>query len=211
MIDEIIKQLDKERKNKEFLTITDLLQIRVNGNIIMDPFSLLISREVKVGKNNIFYPSVVIESNKGDIDIGNGNIFYMNTSFLAKNGSITIGSKNQFGSGGCTVNAIGKNAKIIIGDKGRYSNNPLIIGKTTLGSGTQILGNVTTKDCILENGKDFLEPNPNIRGAVLKGTGVAQNIYLQKGCVINAFGNFKDAPIELQSTYHSNWNYDSFK
>ncbi|HSX08889.1 MAG TPA: hypothetical protein VLF93_01940 [Candidatus Saccharimonadales bacterium] len=202
MFDETIAQLDKVRKNNGFLTFEDLVQLSKNNNTIMDPFSLFISREVVVEKDNIFYPNVVIEANKGKISIGNGNIFYMNTYIIAKKGLVTIGNKNQFGSGGCTIQALEETAKIIVGNKGRYSNNPLILGRTTLGSGTQILGNIIIKDCTLEDGGNFEEPNPNLRGAVLKGAGIAQHIYVQKGYVINAYGDFKDSPIELQSTYH---------
>jgi len=58
------------------------------------------------------------------------------------------------------------------------------------------------QNCTLADGGTFQEPNPDERGAVLKGFGLARNIVLETGRVINGGGNFADFPIEQQSAYH---------
>ncbi|MFA9376282.1 MAG: hypothetical protein ACERKZ_05950 [Lachnotalea sp.] len=66
------------------------------------------------------------------------------------------------------------------------------MGSTYLGSGAQILGNITVQDCHLEGGVSFEEKPVNARGSVLKGFGIARKISLKKGEVINGNGIFKE-------------------
>ena len=72
-------------------------------------------------------------------------------------------------------------------------------------SGTSLAmttGAITVQDCSLEEGGNYKEPDPDLRGAVLKGSGIARDIQLPKGHVINAYGTFQNASLESQSHYH---------
>ncbi len=126
----------------------------------------------------------------------------MNTFIYADQGTVSIGNRNQFGDGGCTIKANSEDTTTTISDNGRYLNGPLIIGSSHLGSGTQVIGAVTVQDSTLEGGKDYMFSDPDERGAVLKGTGLARGMLVSRGKVINAYGNFQDAHVENQSKYH---------
>ena len=191
-----------QRSRNKFHTLESLIQTVGKYNTILDD-SVLIGKDVKVGSNNTFYPSVVIEQRgSGKITIGDGNIFYPGVYILSSDGEIIIGNHNDFGPAGATIKANTSDALITIGDYGRYCDGTSIMGKTTLGSGSQILGNITVQSCTLADGGTFQEPNPDERGAVLKGFGLARNLILEAGQVINGVGNFADFPIEQQSAYH---------
>lgn len=52
-------------------------------------------------------------------------------------------------------------------------------------------------------GDDFTGPDPpDLRGAVLKGTGLARGIRLAAGDVMNGLGDLAAAPVERQLAYH---------
>lgn len=181
----------------------DTLQSIEATNTIYSSSSVLISENVSIGKNNIFYPNVVIECHdKSTITIGNNNIFYPDTYILCANGKVTIGNSNEFGPSGLTIKANFSDAIIIVGDGGRYSDGASIMGRSTLGSGSQVLGNITVQNCSLGEGTAYTHPDPDLRGAVLKGMGLARNLSLTVGQVVNGLGDFSKAPVEQQSFYH---------
>lgn len=191
------------RHHKGFLSIDELIGAAGKNNTILDPASVLVADGVTIGKGNVFYPNVVIErQGEGVITIGDNNTFYPGTYILSSAGTITIGSNNEFGSGGCTIKANTPDARIVIGDGGRYSDATSIMGKTTLGSGSQVLGNITVQGCSLAAGGTYQAPDPDDRAAVLKGFGLARGINLDRGQVVNGAGNFANAPVEWQRSYH---------
>lgn len=162
---------------------------------------VLVSKNVTLGSQNVFYPNVVIESDSDSmVTIGANNIFYPGTFIQAKNGKITIYDNNIFGPGNLTV--LTQNSELSIGSDGRYANNAQIMGNTNLGDGSQVLGPITVQSCKLEGGMGYQHTIPDERGAVLKGFGLARDINLTKGHVMNGSGNFREAPIEQQSVYH---------
>lgn len=203
---EILKNLssiDAQRKEAGFLSLAELLQLQARGNIVLDPFSTLISASVDIGQHNRFYPGVVIEVKLGgNILVGNSNVFYPNSIFCAEQAEIVIGNSNCFGDGGVSVKANTKGSQIHIGDNGRYINGVQVLGKSYLGSGSQVIGNITVQDCYLEEGESFLYPDAALRGGVLKGQGLARNIRVAKGLVINGQGTFNQAALQCQSFYH---------
>jgi acetyltransferase-like isoleucine patch superfamily enzyme len=82
------------------LTLEELLE---SNNIIYDPFSTLISRNVILGQGNVFYPSTVLQTlESGMITIGNHNTFTPNCFFYTT-GTATIGNNNLFGDGGVSA------------------------------------------------------------------------------------------------------------
>lgn len=200
---QLIDAINAHRQNKGFLTIEEVIALGDRDNVVLDPFSTLISASCTIGKGNTFYPSLIIECiNNGMLEIKDGNTFYPGCLLLADQGKLVIGNGNQFGDGGCTIKANRSDALIRIGDRGRYVNGPTILGKTILGSGSQVIGTATVHDCVLEDGLDFSAQNPDEQGAVLKGYGLARNLKVGKGQVINGQGKFEQQNIEQQSAYH---------
>lgn len=186
-----------------FLPPEELVETVGTQSDILDPYSVLISPNVVIGTGNVLYPNVVIRSDDGaEIHVGNDNIFYPGTYIFGSQAKIVIGSNNEFGVGGCTIRANMPNAAIVIGDGGRYSGGADIMGVTTLGSGSQVLGAITVQSCDLAPGGTFGEPDPDERAAVLKGMGLARGITLPKGQVINGLGDFAEREVEWQRDYH---------
>jgi hypothetical protein len=179
MID--VAQLDRIRAGRGFLTIAETLALADSGNVVLDPFSLLVSRAVRIGSRNVFYPGVTLVSDPG--------------------GTIVVGSENQFGEGGFTARAEG-GAVIEIGDGGRYTLGASLTAPAQLGSGSQILGAIAVQDCVLGAGGTFRDLDPDARGAVLKGVGRARGLRLARGQVIQGDGVFDAADIKPQSFYH---------
>lgn len=172
-------------------------------NSMLAPFATLISRGVIIGKNNIIYPNVVIErTDDGQIEIGDNNTLFPGAYILCSAGIIKIGRNNELGPAGITIQAKVEKSLVSIGDNGRYNGNPNIIGKAALGNGSQILGNIVVQNCQLAGGGDFNEPDPDKRAAVLKGFGLARNLTLEVGQVVNGSGDFADAPVQWQHEYH---------
>lgn len=194
---------DEQRSNLGFLSYNELIETIGGRNTVLDAHSTLISRGVDIGKDNIIYPGAVIERlGEGKITISDGNTFYPGTYILCSSGEVYIGSGNSFGPAGVTVRANMPTALIEIGDRGRYCDGANIMGVTSLGSGSQVLGNITVQNCALSAGGTFQESDPDKRAAVLKGFGLARNMTLSAGEVVNGIGDFSKSPIERQSFYH---------
>lgn len=191
------------RHKEGFLTPDELVEVYGKTNKILDPYSVLIGGSIEIGKDNIFYPNVVIEQ-RGDgvLVVGGGNVFYPGTYVFCDNGAVAIGNNNEFGAAGCTIKAITPIAQITIGNNGRYSNGASVAGRVMLGSGSQVLGPIAVQDCTLNAGEDYKAPDPDKRGAVFKGFGRALGITLQAGQVVNGAGDFSHASIQRQSFYH---------
>src|SRR5437762_2781163 len=101
---DLLGQFNKTRASLDFLGIRELQALAKSGNCVLDPFSTLISKWARIGENNVFYPSVVIQArNGGRIEMGNRNIFYPQSFLLADLGAIVIGNDNQFGDGGLSI------------------------------------------------------------------------------------------------------------
>jgi hypothetical protein len=194
-------KLDQVRADQGYLTLAEALALVDRGNAVLDPFSLLIGRDVAIGTGNVFYPNVTIGGD-GAIAIGERNTFHSGTALLAAGGHILVGSRNQFGEGGFVAKADRPGASIEIGDGGRYLGGAAVYGAAQLGSGSQILGPVAVQDCILAAGGSYEEPDPDARGAVLKGVGRARHLTLATGQVIQGNGVFDAADIRWQSFYH---------
>jgi hypothetical protein len=200
---DLMLQIDRQRADQGFLTIHELLRLGESDNVVLAPFSTLISARVRIGSSNIFYPGVVVEiRNGGSIQIGDGNRFCMQTYLLADAGELTIGSHNEFGEGGVSVKALGPDDSIAIGDHGRYVQAAQIVGRNLLGSGSQVLGAITVQGCTLGAGESYRHPDPDLRGGVLKGMGMARGLHVGQGEVISRRAHFEQADIQRQTAYH---------
>jgi hypothetical protein len=194
--------IDEQRRKRGFLSIAHILE-RYSQNIILDPFSTLMSERVEMGEGNVIYPNVIIEAkNGGTVVLGARNILYPGTLFLADQAGIRIGSDNEFGDGGLRLKANARDALIVIGDSGRYTNNAAIVAPCILGSGSQVLGPITVQNCHLDAGDSYRGDDPDTRGGVLKGFGQARNLTVKQGEVINGQGVFVQATVERQLVYH---------
>lgn len=194
----MIDRINQYRRDLGFLTIEEMLE---SSNIFFDPFSILISRNVRLGKRNTFYPSTVLQTTgQGSITLEDNNTFTP-TCFFYTSGTVVIGSNNLLGDGGLTAR-VSVGETLAIGSNGRYINGAALTGNNTLGDGSQIIGPIRVQNCVLESGGDFTHPEPDERGAVLKGYGLARDIYLKCGQVIDGRGAFDIADIKPQSFFH---------
>jgi hypothetical protein len=194
----VFENLNHQRRASGFLTIEELLE---TNNTIHDPFSTLISRNVVPGQENIFYPNVILQTiEQGSVTIGNHNTFTPNC-FFKISGKITVGSRNLFGDGGVTAR-VNAGEILTVGNNGRYINGPAFTGNNTLGDGSQVIGPIRVQNCVLAGGNDFTHPEPDERGAVLKGYGLARGLQLQRGQVIAGHGAFDINDVKMQSFFH---------
>lgn len=203
MIVSILTHINDVRRAQGLMTIEEIQRIADLGNVIFDPFSLLISARVKIGRGNIFFPCVYLFcSHDGELAIGDDNKFHTNTFFEASFGPIIVGSSNQFGEGGFTAKTNRPRSKVVIEDDGRYLNGASVYGASFLGSGSQILGQVTAESCHLHAGASYRDGDPDLRAGLLKGVGTARNLMVPKGHVIVGTGAFDASNVERQSVYH---------
>jgi hypothetical protein len=194
----MIEKVNEQRYLLGFLTLEEMLE---SENTFLDPFSILISRHIVLGKGNTFYPSTVLQTlEQGSITLGNNNTFTPNV-FFCISGTASIGSGNLFGDGGLTAR-VSAGETLSIGGAGRYINGTALTGNNTLGSGSQIIGPIRVQNCVLASGGDFNHPAPDERGAVLKGFGLARDISLRRGQVIDGLGRFDRADVKMQSFFH---------
>ena len=208
MFMEPLQRLNDFRLRAGYLTIDEILELS-RTNTIFDPFSVLISRGVGMGADNVIHPAVRIETGGGSIELGDGNVLFSGTVIAAARGAIAIGDGNELGEGGICIRA--DSGSIRVSDGTRLRNGPEILDGTDIGAGCQILGNIKVKGCMLEAGEPYTASDPNERGAVLKGYGFAANIRVGRGSVIFGKGDFDEFPIELQEKYHPGWRADPGK
>lgn len=202
-MNQFLPAIDAIRVQAGFLTLEETLRLGEQGNVILDPFSVLISRGISLGGGNTFYPQTTLETRQSaTIHCGSGNTFYSGTLLLATTGQICIGNDNLFGPGGLSMKLTDGNGDLQIGSRGRYQNGAQLLGGNTLGDGCQVLGAIAVLNCQLESGGNYHHAEPDERGAVLKGMGTARHLRLRQGQVINGLGDFSAAPIESQSKYH---------
>ncbi len=195
--------LDAVRATQGLLSIAEVMALMDRGNIVYDPFSILISRACVIGSGNTLFPCVsLLCGTEATLTIGDGNVLHTNTLFAADTGRICVGSHNRFGEGGFTARANRPDAKIDIGDQGRYLSGASVFGRSTLGSGSQILGPIMVDDCTLEAGGSYTEADPDRRAGLFKGAGVARGLTVPLGHVIAGSGTFDKNNLKLQSFFH---------
>jgi carbonic anhydrase/acetyltransferase-like protein (isoleucine patch superfamily) len=193
--------VDAARRAAGFLTIAELAELAKTCRVF-DPFSTLISRSVELAPGNILYPSVVIEAvGSAHIAIGAGNVFWPGTVVHATGGEISIGERNSFGPGGVTIR-LEEQGRIAIGSEGRFRDGAGIFAGCILGDGAQVLGPIQAQDCMLGAGGSHAEPDPDLRGGVLKGVGRARGLRVGRGEVILGEGRFEQGSLKPQSHYH---------
>ncbi|MFD2205747.1 hypothetical protein [Kiloniella antarctica] len=215
----LYSDIDTQRRDNGFLSLSETMALTQRGNTVLDPFSTLISVHAKIGRDNVFYPSVTLRADRPEaIVIGNANTFYpmsyLEASGPDTNGSennypsieggvIEIGSGNQFGpEGGVSIKANSPGTCIKIGDNGRYLSGAMLLGNSTFGDGAQVLGSITVQNCILEAGDPFSGQDPDLRAAVIKGRGLIRGQTIHTGKVAVVGEASSQITLHEQSYFH---------
>jgi len=192
---------DRVRTQRGYRTVSQLLAD--DHNIFIDPFSVLLSAHARIGTGNVFFPNVRIDADADSVRIGDDNRFFEGTRIDATGGGrVSIGADNEFGPHAVALLANRPDAVITVGSRVRLIGSVDVAGASTLGDGSQILGDVSAVHVSLAGGGSHRDPDPDLRGAVLKGRGRATGLVLARGQVINADGDFATATVEAQSVYH---------
>jgi len=198
----LLQRIDAAREACGYLTVEAMMEA-LEGNHVLDPFSTLVTAGVQLRRRNILYPGVTLKAfGPARLVMADGNSLHAGCLFEASRGDIIVGSGNSFGEGGFIAKANRQAARIEIGDAGRYQNNPSVFGETTLGDGCQLLGSIIVDSCTLEGGGSHEEPDPDLRGGLLKGSGLARNLTIPKGKVIAGQGAFQETDLLPQSHFH---------
>lgn len=199
----VLAVLDEMRARRGLRTVTELAGGALGGDVL-DPYSTLVSESVRIGDGNLFYPNVMIICVDGSsCAIGAGNTFFPGTLIVAEaGGRVVVGDGCVLGEGGARVKATRPGAAVEIGDRVRLLGGAEVLAPSVLGTGAQILGQVSAGSVRLDGGGDHRHGDPDERGAVLKGTGVARDLRLARGEVVNGLGDFGRAPVERQRAYH---------
>jgi hypothetical protein len=199
----LVAVIDRSRTAAGYLTVAETAALAAGGNIVPDPFSVLVGRFVTLGSGNLLYPGVILEGRAAaPLVIGDRNRFFPSTLVMAETGPIEIGDDNQFGEGGFTARANRPGASLHVGHGGRYQGGVTVLGRTRLGSGSQVLGQITVDSCALGEGQPHADPDPDRRGAVLKGRGLARNLRLAAGEVIAGERIFRQQDLQRQTDFH---------
>jgi hypothetical protein len=198
----VMSAVDATRRSMGFLTLGETLAIADGKVLIPDPSSVLISSGVAVAEGAVLWPNTILQASAGGaIAIGAGTVLFPGTRMVAAGGRITIGGQVEIGEeGGFTIKADG--AVIEVGDGARLLGGGSLTGPNRIGRGGQIIGPIRCQNCTLGSGGTYRDPEPDERGGVLKGSGVARQVEVPQGHVIQAFGLFAEGILRRQSYFH---------
>ena len=194
---------DAARHALGFLSLEETIALASCGVTVPDPHSVLVSPGVALGPGVVLWPNVILQiSVEGGIAIGAGSTLFPGTRIVASGGLVTVGSGVEMGEeGGFTIKAEAGDA-IEIGDGARLLGGGSLARSNRIGRGAQIIGPIRCQDCHLGDGATYRDPEPDRRGGVLKGSGVARRVEVPQGHVIQAFGLFADGVMRRQSYFH---------
>ena len=186
-----------------FLTVDEALRLSSRGVLIPDPVSVLVSPGVELGEGAILWPGTILQvSNGGSIAVGSGTNLFPGARLVAAGGRIDIGTQAEIGEeGGFTIKA-DSGIALEVGHGARLLGGGSLIGPNRIGHGAQIIGPIRCQNCTLGDGGTYRDPEPDERGGVLKGSGVARNVEVPLGHVIQAFGLFAEGIMRRQSYFH---------
>jgi carbonic anhydrase/acetyltransferase-like protein (isoleucine patch superfamily) len=187
-----------------FLTVEQTIALAQQQVTILDPGSTLISSGVVLTAGIVIWPGVTLQcGGEGRIRIGKKTILLSGTRIVAQAGDIAIGDESEIGDeGGFTIQVFAREHRITIGKGARLLGGGSLAQTNDIGDGAQILGPIRAQDIRLGGGGSHRHPEPDERGGVLKGAGVARKLEVPKGRVIQAFGLFAEAPMHPQSFFH---------
>ncbi len=197
---------DRQRQALGLMTIDAIRSLIDQGVTVLDPWSTVISSGVCIGVGTVLYPGVVLQKDPAStLELGEGNRLFAGSVLLALGGGhISVGEGCELGPGTVTIKANRPDVSIVVSDGVRLLNGCELVGTCFLGRGAQVLGTVSAQSVYLEGGLGGHDwPNPDERGAVIKGMGLARGVRLQRGEVVNVQGPGMPLQIERQSAYHA--------
>ncbi|MBD2746755.1 hypothetical protein IC232_08600 [Microvirga sp. BT688] len=194
---------DAARMQLGFLSLAETAALAHLGVLIPDPGSVLVFANVQLEDGSVLWPNVILQaSDLGRIAIGRGTNLFPGTRIVASGGKVAVGAGAELGEeGGFTIKA-GSGEVIEIGDGARLLGGGSLTQSNRIGRGAQILGPIRCQNCTLGDGGTYRDPEPDERGGVLKGAGVARGVEVPRGHVIQAFSLFAEAPVRRQSYFH---------
>lgn len=196
--------VDLARQQKGFLSVAATAALIGRGIAILDPHSTLVSEGVDLEAGVVLWPGVTLQRlDDGNLSVGAGTVLHSGTRILARGGTVVIGQRVEVGEeGGFTVKADRPGVVIDIGDEARLLGGGSAMLANSIGRGAQVLGPIRMQQCRLDAGGSHAEPDPDLRGGVLKGAGVARGLHVPQGRVIQAFGVFDAASLRRQVEFH---------
>jgi hypothetical protein len=201
----VIPAADDHRRALGFRTVRQLLELASEGVRVLDPHSAMISAGAVLGPGTLVYPSVVVQRDDDSaVELGPDCVLYPGAFLRAESGGrIVAGSACEFGPGAVQVKASGPDAVIELGHGVRLLNGCELTGRSMLGDGSQIIGPVWARSVTLDAGLGgYGRSEPDERGGVLKGVGMADGVRVGRGEVISQRPSFDPGRIERQSAYH---------
>jgi len=192
--------LDEVRRAAGFFTVqeTAALAPRV---AVLDPGSVLVGRGVVLADDVVLYPGVVLETRgSGCVEVGAGaRLGPGAVGVVADGGAVRIGAQAQIGPGAVTITA-SEGADVVVGAGSRVLGGAQVEGPARIGDGAQVLGAVSVRDVVLDGGGTHAEPDPDRRGAVVKGAGRVHGARLAVGEVVAVGAG--PWVVERQRAYH---------
>ncbi|CAN7628230.1 hypothetical protein [Neorhizobium tomejilense] len=122
MIDHI-RRIDDTRSVHGFLTVEETILLSERGVTMMDPFSTLVSRQIRLTAGIFIWPNVtILTGENGRISIGSGTVLHSGVRMEANAGSIHVGADCDIGQeGGFTLVAAGNDDAITVGNGARLN------------------------------------------------------------------------------------------
>lgn len=185
------------------MTVGEVIEWAASGHArLLDASSVLVGRSVTIDRDVTLWPGVILETaDDHQIRIGANCELMPGVHVCATAGTVKVGSGCFFDNGTrAKANAPGSDIKI--GDNVRLLNGALVIGRSVIGDGCQVIGLVTVQDCTLESGAPYTEADASLRGGLLKGFGLARSISVPRGMVIEGTGAFSETDLVSQLAYH---------
>jgi bifunctional N-acetylglucosamine-1-phosphate-uridyltransferase/glucosamine-1-phosphate-acetyltransferase GlmU-like protein len=196
---------DDHREALGFLSVWETAELAAEDVKILDPGSTMVSRHATLGAGTVIYPGVIIDADEtAKLTVGEGCVLYPSTLLEARQrAQIVIAGWAELGPGGVSIRATGGSSSVVLEPDVRLSGGCELSGTCVLGRGAQILGPIAARSVQLGGGRGGHRwPNPDERGAVLKGAGLAEGISLKQGEVRSARPSFSDVPTERQAAHH---------
>lgn len=194
---------DESRQILNFLSVAATAALARDGVLIPDPASTLVSPGIALRPGVVLWPGTILQRlGEGRIVIGEETALHPGTRIVAEGGAVIVGARAEIGEeGGFTVKAC-SGSETGIGDGARLLGGGSLSLSNRIGRGAQILGPIRCQSCALADGDTWRDTEPDRRGGVLKGSGVARNLDIPRGRVIQAFGVFAEADMRWQSFFH---------
>jgi hypothetical protein len=205
--------LDSARRGAGFLTPDEVAALAPDV-LVLDPASVLVGRSVTIERGVVLYPGTVLEARgAGSVVVRAGARLGPGPVAVIADGSRVEIGRAELGPGPVTVVAFdvaspgtgqdspgAGSADVVVGDGARLSGGCVVEGPAAIGGGAQVIGTVSVRDVVLGTGADRHHPDPDRRGAVVKGTGRIHGVRLGAGDVV--VGRTAVSAVERQRDHH---------